>query len=329
MLPPVQPEILSANPKFNALYRDLCVHKLNSDCTTKLDAKAHKEHDAMRGELEEARVDRAKQSLVKSYLHTVSFRGDDLPEELQGLVSIIAATLQARLSKEDAFLLRDDVEKFKDNIALIALVVSHAAAEDITALARIHSPQQASDWRDIPARIRDMQNTIASADTIIAASRSEVAHEASNLHALYRRVMEASIRLLEQMLHGSVARSTKAKADYLSTVAEGMSRKLQLQQHQLLSQVESSDLQDVLRAKSDELEGESLALRRRIRELEDRLADYRKAQAIESKLKLGDFNDMRLEATLGYRKAENAQKRQRIKMLQICARRFANEATRS
>ena len=33
--------------------------------------------------------------------------------QLQELVSIIAATLQARLAKEDAYLLRDDVEKFK------------------------------------------------------------------------------------------------------------------------------------------------------------------------------------------------------------------------
>lgn len=33
--------------------------------------------------------------------------------QLQELVGIIAATLNARLSKEDANLLRDDVEKFK------------------------------------------------------------------------------------------------------------------------------------------------------------------------------------------------------------------------
>ena len=160
-------------------------------------------------------------------------------------------------------------------------MVSHAAAEDITALARIKSPQQALDWRDMPSRIRDLQSSIAKADADIAASRLEVVHEASDLHALYRKVMETSIRLLEQTLHGSVARSTKAKADYLATVAEGMSRKLQLQHSQLMTQVESSELQDVFRSKSNELDGESLNLRRRTRELEDRLDEYRQAQAVE------------------------------------------------
>lgn len=82
MLPPVQPEILSANPKFDALYRDLCTNKLDRDGTTKLDAKAQKEHDAMSDELRKARVENAKQNIIKSYLRTVSFRGDDLPDEV-------------------------------------------------------------------------------------------------------------------------------------------------------------------------------------------------------------------------------------------------------
>lgn len=46
MSPPVDPEVLSANPKFDALYRDLSGNKLNADSTTKLDAKVLKERDA-------------------------------------------------------------------------------------------------------------------------------------------------------------------------------------------------------------------------------------------------------------------------------------------
>lgn len=160
-------------------------------------------------------------------------------------------------------------------------MVSHAAAEDITALARIQSPEQALDWRDMPTRIRDRQTSIAKADAEIATTRLKLVHEASDLHHLYRKVMETSIRLLEQTIHGSVARSTKAKADYLATVAEGMSRKLQLQHSQLMNQVGSSELQDVLRSKSDDLGGESMTLRRRTRELEEYLEEYRKAQAVE------------------------------------------------
>jgi hypothetical protein len=47
MFPPVEPDIAASNPKFDALYRDLCTNKLNPDGTTKVDAKAQKERDAL------------------------------------------------------------------------------------------------------------------------------------------------------------------------------------------------------------------------------------------------------------------------------------------
>lgn len=45
MLPPVDPTTLSANPKFDTLYRDLCTHKLNPDGTSALDEKVQKERN--------------------------------------------------------------------------------------------------------------------------------------------------------------------------------------------------------------------------------------------------------------------------------------------
>ena len=48
MLPPVDTSMLSSNPKFNALYNDLCTNKLNSDGTSKLEAKAQRERDAFK-----------------------------------------------------------------------------------------------------------------------------------------------------------------------------------------------------------------------------------------------------------------------------------------
>jgi hypothetical protein len=47
MLPPIDPDIRSSNPKFDALYNDLCNNKLNPDGTTKLDAKAQRERDTL------------------------------------------------------------------------------------------------------------------------------------------------------------------------------------------------------------------------------------------------------------------------------------------
>lgn len=45
MLPPVDPTTLSANPKFDTLYRDLCTHKLKPDGTSALDEKVQKERN--------------------------------------------------------------------------------------------------------------------------------------------------------------------------------------------------------------------------------------------------------------------------------------------
>lgn len=45
MLPPVDPSVLSANPKFEALYRDLCANKLNPDGSSTFDQKTQKERD--------------------------------------------------------------------------------------------------------------------------------------------------------------------------------------------------------------------------------------------------------------------------------------------
>jgi len=45
MLPPVDSTTLSANPRFETLYRDLCTNKLNPDGSSVLDVKVQKERD--------------------------------------------------------------------------------------------------------------------------------------------------------------------------------------------------------------------------------------------------------------------------------------------
>lgn len=45
MLPPVNSTTLSANPRFETLYRDLCTNKLNPDGSSVLDDKVQKERD--------------------------------------------------------------------------------------------------------------------------------------------------------------------------------------------------------------------------------------------------------------------------------------------
>ncbi|CAK4034684.1 hypothetical protein CBER1_05128 [Lecanosticta acicola] len=281
MLPPVDGDTLIANPKFDALYRDLCNNKLEPDGTTRVDGKTQREREAFGEELKKARTAASKQDLVKTYLQSLAYRGDELPVELRELVAIIGAALHTPLSRGDALLLREDVDKFKDNIMLISLVVSKAAAEDITQLARILSTEATSDWRDLPSRIQRIKDNGISSEAAIADLRIQIAHETTNVHSLYRQAIETSIRILEQTIHGSVSRSTKAKADYLATVAEGMARKLKLQQNSLLAQTKSPDLQEALRRRVEDLDGEAVGLKRRMRELQEKLEEYRANAAVQ------------------------------------------------
>jgi hypothetical protein len=46
MLPAVALDVLSANPNFEAVYRDLCANKLNANATTRIDPKVQKERNA-------------------------------------------------------------------------------------------------------------------------------------------------------------------------------------------------------------------------------------------------------------------------------------------
>jgi hypothetical protein len=45
MLPPIDPTVLSTNPQFYILYRDLCTVKLNLDGSSTLDQKTQKDRD--------------------------------------------------------------------------------------------------------------------------------------------------------------------------------------------------------------------------------------------------------------------------------------------
>ncbi|CAK1354130.1 hypothetical protein CB0940_01966 [Cercospora beticola] len=277
MLPLVESNV---DPKFDALYRDLCSNKLNSNGTSKVDLKVQKERDTFDEELRRARTSVAKQGLIKSYLQSLSYGDDQLPAELQELVAIIAAALQSQITREDALLLREDVDKFRQNVKPIAKEIWKAALDDLVTLARISAPQAHSDGDDLAARIQKQKADTAEAEDSIAAIRLDLAHEVANVHDLYRKAIGTCIRTLEQTIHGSVSRGTKAKAEYLTTVAEGMSKKLQLQHNQLLSQTRSPDLEEALKTRSEDLDHEAVMLKRKIRDAEDKLAEYHQAKAI-------------------------------------------------
>lgn len=115
----------------------------------------------------------------------------------------------------------------------------------------------------------------------LAATQLDTTHEAGKLHELYKQILASSIQLLEQTIHGSVSRASKAKAEYLAIVAEGMAKKLGLQYQQLLSQVYTSDLQGMLQERSEELSREDRVIRRKIDGADEKLQQYRSGRGME------------------------------------------------
>ncbi|KAI7353953.1 hypothetical protein KC354_g11296 [Hortaea werneckii] len=249
MLPLADTSLLGANPKFAALYRDLSSNKLNADATSKLDAKALKEHESF--------------------------------EKLQDLVGITAASLAGHIGDEDKDIIANELEKFHEYAPRIAEAISKNVQKDATALASLLSPNNAPHVEDLVDTIRKVQETIATFTSQLSELRISLAQEIPTLHELYREIIETSIRILEQTIHGSVARGTKAKADYLAVVAEGMSKKLALQHGQLIQQIYTPEIQGILRDKQDDLDAESLSLKRKAREMDEKLAEYRQERGMK------------------------------------------------
>ncbi|KAK5175221.1 uncharacterized protein LTR77_000358 [Saxophila tyrrhenica] len=300
MLPPIEPEVASANPKFDALYRDLCSNKLGANGTSVVDGKAQKERETLNEELHKARVESARRDFITRGLHDLAYTPAALPEELQDLVATVAAVLEGQVAEEDLLLLHDDVAKFKSNIKAITAALSKTQREDADLLVGMLDLDKSLTLETLPQAITDLRTSTSDARSKAASTRLALAQEVSALHSTYRRIMEASIRILEQTIHGAVARGTKAKAECLALVAEGMSKKLELQHGQLVSPIYSEEVQEALKGRAASLEKETKAVKGKVREAEERLEEYRKARGMEGMAKeyaeiLGETERVRAE----------------------------------
>lgn len=135
---------------------------------------------------------------------------------------------------------------------------------------------------NLTAIVKTLKTSVSTDQAKLHDSRLALAQETTKLHDLYRKAIERSIRILEQTIHGSVARGAKAKADYLASVAEGMDKKIGLQRAQLLSQINSPVFQEALQKKLLELQESKRSAKRKAMEAEERLEDYRKVQGMGS-----------------------------------------------
>lgn len=173
-------------------------------------------------------------------------------------------------------------DNFQNNVGPIATALSNHLDYDIVSLATILNPDDPPPAQDLAPAISNLKTSISNSEEELNTSRLQLATRVTEVHILYRQALHQSISILEQTLHGSIARGNKAKAEYLTTVAEGMSKKLALQREQLDAQIYSTEVRDILKAKGKEIEAKAKAVRRKIREREESLEGYRGVGGLEA-----------------------------------------------
>lgn len=169
----------------------------------------------------------------------------------------------------------------QDNPSRVAAAVEQNLNRNAIALAHAISPNTKPKPANTPEALAELSKTVAAYRSDLAATRLDITHETGRVHDLYKQILGNSIRLLEQEIHGSVSRASKAKAEYLAVVAEGMAKKLGIQHQQLLSQVYSNDLQDVLQERSEELSREERSTKRKLDGAHEKLQQYRAGRGME------------------------------------------------
>ncbi|TKA27667.1 hypothetical protein B0A54_16751 [Friedmanniomyces endolithicus] len=285
MLPPVESSVLVTNPKFEVLYRDLCANKLDKNGTSKLDVKSQKERDAPRLELYRMCLEDAKREVIRASLRDAAYRDDALPDDLRELVALAAAILGGEVSNEDRELVNAELESFNTRTTAIGTAISKRWNEDASTLRQLLGIEAHRAATSIPQTIQNLKMSTSKSQLQLDHSRLALAGNIDHFHALHRQILESSIRILEQTIHGSVARSAKAKTEYLATVAEGMEKKVGLQHAQLIQQFYTPDVQAALRNQADSMRKESAVLKMKVRDAEGKLKEYQAAKGMQGMAK--------------------------------------------
>ncbi|GAB7366849.1 hypothetical protein MBLNU230_g1020t1 [Neophaeotheca triangularis] len=233
MLPPIDPAVLAQNPEFETLYRDLTTTKLNSNGTSRLDSKTQKERDSV--------------------------------VELQQSVAVTVALLEREICAEDWEVVEEDVRGFVENVQPIASLLAQNYEEDASLLCQLaalptattttHSklhPTATPTLQTLPQDLQALQTTLLhlsqtlhtlclhlsdpfspSPQTLRPTQTPKPSPTAApSLQTPQTHLTTLAIRTLEQNIHGATSRALKAHSTSLAHVAEGLNKKLALQERQ-------------------------------------------------------------------------------------------------
>ena len=145
-----------------------------------------------------------------------------------------------------------------------------------------------------PDSVSSLRSVVASQQDSLRRSRSALVEAAQELQHVHRQVLELSVRVVEQVIHGGIARHSKGKADYLAMVADGISRKLHMQHAQLTQHIYTLEVQAAMHSMLSTLKDNHADVRVRVRECEEKLAQYDSARGMNSMVK--EYAELQAEA---------------------------------
>jgi len=277
MLPPIHSSILDRNPRFKVLYKDLSTSRLNPDASTRL-IKQQRAQGEIEKKLQSIRRETIQFTILQQTLESIASRFANLPDEVRESCLIAAAQARGKLSGGELEILRDDLRIFRENLNTIATAMSEQLRYTAMQLSRILAAEEQGEVKinnasQLPAMASKLLATNAAHASKIWQLRSRVTDLADQVHATHREILEAAVRILEQTLHGSVARGVRAKAEHLAVVAKGLDLKIQILERSdpLIS---DREVGEALEAYEERLQDLKRKQEVRLRQLEEEIKAY-------------------------------------------------------
>jgi len=221
-------------------------------------------------QLRACQIRHAKRQIVKKAVAKIALDSrNGFPDELRDVAAIIALYLQCQtpldeldyqdsVGEETLSLLDPDINEFQSNIGGLAPFLSTSLTAIVNKLQSIaetgitevspgasststmpvdHSRSRALQ-QPLSLRLSDRLRHLRVVQTSeLPASRRQMAMTAATVLAARAELMERTVVLLERTKHGVLARASKAKAEHLATVAEGVEKKVRVVKLETLSAI--------------------------------------------------------------------------------------------
>ncbi|KAJ5344867.1 hypothetical protein N7452_002871 [Penicillium brevicompactum] len=271
MFPPCDPSILENNPQFKRLYENLTTSLLSPDASTR--ARPASSAHTVQEDLKQCQTRHAKKRIKEQMLQQLASAPDtslstDHHDNLAIITLFLSTPPGALCSDQDndtLSLLTPDIQTFTANIPTLIQPLSTLLSKSIHDLRALSAQQQtpepelpshnararARDRRvrtsmtpvpllsdELSARVHNLRQTQL---VEIPAARRKMAATAAEVVALRTQILERTVVILERAKYGALARATRAKAEHLAIVAQGVEGKLEVTKLEIASMIYSPE----------------------------------------------------------------------------------------